>query len=134
MGLELINIWAILVAGIVKFMIGATWYAPKVFGNVWMREIGLKQEDLKDPKIPVLITAILGLLTAFSLAVVMALAGVSGISAVALSLVIAIGIVCTMISQGFLFDGRSFRLYMIYGGHYAVEIVVMGAIIGFWPF
>lgn len=41
------NFLAILVAAFSTLIVGFIWYNPKVFGNVWMRESGLTEEQLK---------------------------------------------------------------------------------------
>ena len=38
---------AIPVAAVAALVIGAIWYNPKVFGNVWMRESGMTLEKMK---------------------------------------------------------------------------------------
>ena len=35
-----INIWAVLVASVLSFAIGATWFGPKTFYPVWMKALG----------------------------------------------------------------------------------------------
>ena len=43
-----INWIALLLAALSTLVVGFIWYNPKVFGNIWMKEAGLKQEDMKD--------------------------------------------------------------------------------------
>ena len=43
-----INFLALLLAALSTLVVGFIWYNPKVFGNIWMKEAGLKQEDMKD--------------------------------------------------------------------------------------
>ena len=40
MNFQTLNIWAILVAAIVAFALGALWFSPPVFGKVWQRANG----------------------------------------------------------------------------------------------
>jgi Protein of unknown function (DUF1761) len=42
-----LNIWAIIVAAIVKFVIGMIWYAPPVFGATWMKLTQCTPEKFK---------------------------------------------------------------------------------------
>ena len=44
------NILAILVASLVPMILGSVWYQPKVFGGIWMREIGIDPSSIKDQK------------------------------------------------------------------------------------
>lgn len=127
-----INIWAVLVAALAKFAVGALWYSPYLFGKVWMREAKLTPEQCADPLKPIILSAILALIVAFTMAVVIELTGVGLFEALALAVVIAIGLVCALFAPAFAFEGRSFRLYMIYACQYLVELVVMAAIIGAW--
>jgi hypothetical protein len=55
--------FAIPVAAVAALVIGAIWYNPKVFGNVWMRESGMTIEKMKSGKMAV----IFGLSLVFSL-------------------------------------------------------------------
>ena len=41
------NFLAILVAALSSFVVGFIWYNPKVFGNIWMKEIGMTEEKAK---------------------------------------------------------------------------------------
>src|SRR2546428_7529092 len=41
------NLWAVLVASIAYFAIGAIWYSPALFSNKWMQAIGKTKEELK---------------------------------------------------------------------------------------
>jgi hypothetical protein len=39
------NLLAILVAALSSFVVGFIWYNPKVFGTIWMKEIGMTEEQ-----------------------------------------------------------------------------------------
>lgn len=40
------NIWAVLVCIVFNMILGALWYSPVLFGNIWLNLIGLKAEDI----------------------------------------------------------------------------------------
>lgn len=42
-----INFLALLIAAIIPILIGFIWYNPRVFGNIWMNEIGLNKDNMK---------------------------------------------------------------------------------------
>ena len=39
------NLLAVLVAALSSFVVGFIWYNPKVFGTIWMKEIGMTEEQ-----------------------------------------------------------------------------------------
>jgi hypothetical protein len=39
------NLILVLSTALIPLVIGFIWYNPKVFGNIWMKEVGLKMED-----------------------------------------------------------------------------------------
>jgi hypothetical protein len=41
-----VNYLAVLLAAAATMIIGFLWYSPILFGNVWMKQIGLKAEDM----------------------------------------------------------------------------------------
>ena len=66
-----INYWAILVAALIPLIMGFIWYHPKVFGTVWMKEVGLTEEQMKGQMFGVFIfSIILSALIAFFLQMV----------------------------------------------------------------
>jgi hypothetical protein len=42
-----LNWIAILLAALSALVVGFIWYNPKVFGTIWMKEIGMTEEDAK---------------------------------------------------------------------------------------
>ena len=43
-----VNFLALLLAALSTLVVGFIWYNPKVLGTIWMKEAGLKQEDMKE--------------------------------------------------------------------------------------
>lgn len=44
--LSSMNIWAVLVCIFFNMILGALWYSPVLFGNIWLKLRGLKAEDI----------------------------------------------------------------------------------------
>lgn len=42
-----LNMWLLLVAGLIPLFVGFVWYNPKVFGNAWMKTIGFTEDSMK---------------------------------------------------------------------------------------
>jgi hypothetical protein len=128
-----INYLAVLAAAVSAFVIGGMWYSPLLFANAWMRETGLREQELAQRNM----AKIFG--TAFVLSMIIALnlaAFLSGpadwkwgMTAGALA---GIGWVATAMAITYLFEGRSMKLFPIDAGYQAVALIVMGAILGAW--
>jgi hypothetical protein len=64
-----INMLAIVLATLSSMVVGATWYAPKVFGNKWLKLIGKKPKDMQGGSAaPMVLTLIASFFTAYVLA------------------------------------------------------------------
>ncbi len=127
-----INIWAVLVASLAKFIIGFLWYSPYLFGTFWMQDVGLMQDKLSSPNRSRAIAAVAGFVMAFTMAVVINLGHLGFLQSLALGVLMATGIMAAQMAPQLVYEGRSFRLYSVYVGQYIVELVVMAAIIGGW--
>ncbi len=40
-----VNIIAVIISSVLAFILGALWYTPVLFGNMWMKLVGIKPED-----------------------------------------------------------------------------------------
>jgi hypothetical protein len=43
-----VNIWSIIVATIIAYVIGALWYSPLLFGKEWMRLKNMSEKDITE--------------------------------------------------------------------------------------
>jgi hypothetical protein len=128
-----INGWAVLVAAVVGYAIGAVWYAPPVFGKRWLAALGKSKAQLGDPVKPMVVQFFLALVIAAVLAVVVVRFGaVTWIEGAAIGFVLSVGLVATSLFSDWMFCGFSMRLYRIQAGYKVVYITAMGAILGAW--
>jgi len=128
-----LNYIAIAVSAAASFVIGGAWYSPLLFGRIWMKETGLQDDFLRKRNIGVVFgtSFVLSLIIAFNLAAFLAgppnLAW--GLTAGALA---GVGWVATAMGITYLFEARSFRLFLINAGYHAVTFTLMGGILGVW--
>jgi len=130
-----INWWAVIVAAIVKFAIGAAWYAPQVFGKQWQAEIGMTQEQVRANMAPALVAEIItDLVMAAVLVCFIRYAGATTLvwGAVA-GFLIWLGFMATVSIAQVFYEKKSWRLWSINNGYLVVSLIVMGAILGVWP-
>jgi len=128
-----INYWAVLVSALATFAIGSIWYSPVLFANVWMKELGFTKENMGKPNMLKTfgVSFLLMLIISFNLA---AFIGPEsdlqfGMTAGALA---GIGWVATAIGINYLYEQKSFKIWLINAGYMAVSFTVMGAILGAW--
>ncbi len=128
-----INYWAVLVSGLAFFAIGSLWYSPLLFSNAWMKELGFTKESLAGSNMLKYfgLSFILMLIMAFNLAAFIGNGQGWQFGATAGALA-GIGWVALAIGVHYLFERKSFRIWLINAGYMAVSFTVMGAIIGAW--
>ncbi len=154
-----INWIAILLAALSTLVVGFIWYNPKVFGNIWMKEAGLKEEDMKG--VNMVKTFSLSIVYAFLISFILqmmvihqfgALGMVGGDPSKALPSYNAfmadygtafrtfkhgalhgfmggLFMILPIIGTGALYERRSFKYVMIFGGYWIVSFIIMGGII-----
>lgn len=126
-----VNYVAVLAATIATMVLGFLWYSPVLFGNHWVKQIGLKKENMSGGSpFTYVLTALTALCGAFVLAVLINMAGESTImSGVIIGLLIGISI-AAKIGMNFLFENKGRALYLITIGYHLVSYLIAGIIIG----
>ena len=154
-----INWIAILLAALSTLVVGFIRYNPKVFGNIWMKEAGLKEEDMKG--VNMVKTFSLSIVYAFLISFILqmmvihqfgALGMVGGDPSKALpsynafmadygtafrtfkhgalhGFMAGLFMILPIIGTGALYERRSFKYVMISGGYWIVSFIIMGGII-----
>ena len=105
------------------------WYSPKVLGDAWMKEAGLKQKDCKDCGKKGLVTFITNFATAVTLILILNWAGaVSAKAGFVVGAWVSMGILATTLACMNLWEGRSIRYFMITGGNAVLSIILMSTL------
>ena len=133
MNFQTLNIWAILVAAIVAFVLGALWFSPPVFGKVWQRANGFGAgQPGKAGGAGMLGAFLLTLVMSANLAMflndpktTLAWGATAGFLAGFGWVLMGIGIIS-------IFERRPSSYVLVNGGYLTVMLTVMGAILGGW--
>jgi len=128
-----LNFLAILATAAATFLVGGLWYSPVLFGKAWQRETGLTDAALK-ARNPMKIFGpafVLALLMAFNLAAFLGPDATLGF-AVAAAFAAGFGWVALGMGVTYLFEARSYKLWLIDAGYHAVSFTLMGAILDLW--
>jgi hypothetical protein len=133
MNLSLINWLAVIVAGLSAFAVGGIWYSRPLFGNAWMVDSNLTEEQIKSGNKGKIFgfTAIFSLLMAVNLAMFLADAKTDLAWGATAGFLAGIWTFCAIAIHS-LFELKSWRHIFINGGYSIVSLTLMGTIIGAW--
>lgn len=126
-----LNWIAVLAAAVAAFLLGTAWYSRRLFGTMWMQEIGLTEEAVRQSNAKLIFcgTFVLQLVGATALALF--LTPDSGwLVGLQYGLLVGLCWIATTYGITYFFEQRSLRLYLINAGHYVLMFACMGAIIG----
>jgi hypothetical protein len=127
------NYLAVLVAALSTFLVGGLWYSPALFGKAWMRENGFTEEGMKGGNMAKIfgLAFFLALIAAVNLAMFLgpedrpAMGALWGFAA-------GFGWVATFVGTHYLFERKSFTLFLINAGYSVVSLTLMGVILAAW--
>lgn len=131
-----VNWLGVLAATLSSMVVGSIWYAPPVFGNWWMKTVGLTREKAaKNGWKPIAIAVIVSLITAYVLAHVTYLSnqffgGSFFDSAMTTAFWVWLGFVAARMATHDSFEGRPWKLTALNAAHELVTLMAMGAAIG----
>lgn len=135
--LGLINYWAVLVAGIVFWLIGFLWFSV-IIGKSWAAEIqkhGIKLEKVTPNRMAKksIWTLIFNLIVAFGVAIFVVSLGVHAFApSLVLGLILGICFAAAVMIPAYLWESRSFKLSFYDIFYPFIGIVISSIIIGLW--
>ena len=132
-----INYWAVLVAAVVNFALGAVWYSPALFGKRWLAIINKSEAELEEMKKGAtrgyVLSVVGALVMSFVLAHIVDYGQATTIaSGMQSGFWLWLGFVATTNLSSVLFEARPTGLYLISMGYYLVSLLIMGAILAIW--
>ena len=134
----IVNLWGVLGATIVSFIIGFLWYGP-LFGKMWMKLSKIPAGDIaKAKKRGIAKPAILNFIGTFVMAYVFAnLISLLGVSTVAQGAVLGFWIwlgffAATTLLGGVLWENKPWSLFVLNGLYWLITLKVMGALLVVW--
>jgi hypothetical protein len=139
-----VNIWAVLVSGIIAMVIGGLWYGP-VLGKQWIASMGWSEQAVQEKMkggmssmwSSYLIMFIGALLMAYVLArSVMYGEMVRGYAPASAAVIFAVanwlGFVAPATVGGVVWEGKPWKWWFITAGYFLVTLIVMGLVLAFW--
>lgn len=131
------NWWAMIVATVAFWVLGALWYSPVLFGKRWQKELGFTDEYLKSGSMVVTfgLSFVLMLFMVWGLGFALLVHKPEDVTWLSgLWLGVFIGIIFSMFTMGinYLYQRRSFVLWLIDGFYIVFGLAIAGIIIGAW--
>ena len=134
--LSYINWWAVILATLASFVVGSVWYAPPVFGKIWMKANGIKPKDAKNVDMvqTFTITTLLNFVMVVGLATLMCALALKTLRQGAMfGALVALVFVVTTRGVHMLFERKAgVTLFVINAGYDIVFLTLAGAILGAW--
>ena len=127
-----VNWLAVLVAAIVNMVVGFLWYGP-LFSDLFLRLIGKREEEIEGSPVVYLLGFVMGLVTTYVLAVIIASAGVTtwwGGAATGAVVWIAIGALTS--ANTILYEDRSVGLWLLFSSYQLVVLTIAGVLFAVW--
>lgn len=126
--------WAMLVAAIIRMVVGGLWFSPLAFVEPWQKIIGLSQEQMKTgmPR-AIAADAVGSLVMAWVLAHAVAYAQAATLGqGFAVGFFNWLGFVAVVQFTGVLYEQRPIKLFLLQSGFNFIALVLMGALLAVW--
>jgi hypothetical protein len=133
MNMNLVNWAAAVVAGLSAFAIGGLWYSRPLFGNAWMKDSGLTEDEVKAGKKGKIFgfTALFSVIMSANLAMFLAVPTTTATWGATAGFLAGVWTFCAIATHS-LFELKSWRHIFINGGYSVVSLTLMGLILGAW--
>lgn len=129
------NIWAVLVGFVSNMLIGALWYSPLLFGNIWLKLIGKRMDDIskENSNKSMMLSVIPGVLLSVLMAVLLSFIDPRTVlDAIVIASLVSVGFIGFSALNLVIYEGRSFKLLLVNVGYSVVSLNVLAVILTLW--
>ncbi|MDB5539647.1 MAG: hypothetical protein JWQ89_1374 [Devosia sp.] len=129
-----INWWAVIVAAIIRMVVGFAWYSPPVLLKPWQALTGVTPESMRAGLGKAIVVDIVAsLITAFALANIIVASGITDwLNGALAGFWVWLGFQATLLVSLWGYENRSLRLIAINLGNNLIALVLMGALLAVW--
>ena len=130
-----VNYWAVLVAAVAYFVLGALWYSAPLFGRTWLSGVGKTDAQVKADFSPLNLvwTFIMNWLGAYAIARMFVwMRGEDVVDGIKIGLVAGICIAAATVAIHGVMEKRPCSLSIVNALYSIVGFIFMGIIIGLW--
>lgn len=127
-----INWFAVAVATISAFIVGALWYGP-LFGKAWKDEINVSEEKLKGRSMAMVFGSAFVLEFIIAVNLAFFLSDLPVPEGALYGFLTGFGWIAMAMGVTYLFSGKSLKLWFIDSFYFVVTLTLMGLILTAWP-
>lgn len=128
-----VNFAAVFVGALITYLFGWFWYSPKAFGQEWMRGLGYRREEVSMQWYHFLGGFLVSFVTAWVLAALILSLNITDITeGVSFAFWIWLGFIATTFFGGYLWEKKTFNVYLINIGFQLVSLLFLGAFLTYW--
>ena len=129
-----LNFFAVFLAALASFLLGAVWYSPWFFKRIWMESCGLTELDLQQINHVMVFggSFVLCLLISLSLSLFIG-SNVNVGVAVGTGFIIGLCWVSCALGIGYIFEQRPLKLFLVNAGYSILQFSLTGLVLGLWP-
>lgn len=131
-----VNYLAVFLCGIIAMGLGALWYSPMLLGKMWIESLDKSDEELKKDFNPIKaysVSTLSQLVMAYMLARIMSYVGATTPEeGIRVAFMAWLGFTATTMTINMLFEGKTFKQFIVEGGYHFIVLMVYGLILGLW--
>lgn len=129
-----INWLAVISATLLFYALGALWYSPVLFGNIWMKEINMKKDDAKKVNMAKLstISFLLSFIMVLNLAFFPNSPTINAQAGAMYGFLTGFGWVAMALILTALYMQRTWRYMATHAGYLVIGFTLSGVILGAW--
>ena len=131
-----VNYFAVLVCGIIGSGLGALWFSPMLLGKMWLLTAEKSEEELRGNINQIKAYSVsfaAQLVTAFILSKIMSFVGATTPEeGIRLAFLAWIGFTATTMTINMVFEGKTFKQFVVDGGYHLIVFIIYGLILGAW--
>lgn len=133
-----LNLIAVLVAAVTAMALGALWYSPLMFGNIWMKLSGMTKGDINKTKKrgvgKLYLAGFIGsLLMSYVLSFLIYATGSTNMGdGVKIGMITWAGFVIPLLLSSILWEGKPLKLYILNVTYWLISLVLMTIVISAW--
>lgn len=131
-----VNYWAVIVAAVAAFALGALWYTV-LFGKAWQKELGYTDEYLQSGNMGLIFGSsfVMMLIMSFGMAMLMGSMSKEVITwqnGLVHGLLIGVLFSATSIAINYLYQRKTVKLWLIDASYQILFLGIIGLILGAW--